>query len=157
MKHVACLLISLFLYACAGLYPQPYTGTYDVELVSVERPAEVKERYGKSDTISTVAGDAGITEYKYEDELFRTYWRVGKTSIHFRIENKTDHSIKVIWDEAVYISIDKSSERVMHLGVKYTERNNSQPPTIIPRKGNVSLYSFKLYHVLFNALPFLML
>jgi hypothetical protein len=48
------------------------------------------------------------------------------------VRNKTDHSIKVVWDEASFIDLDGHLSRVMHIGVKFVDRNASQPPTVIP-------------------------
>jgi hypothetical protein len=55
----------------------------------------------------------------------------------FTLQNKTDHSIKIIWDEAVYVDPNGSSGRVMHAGVKYIDRNNPQPPTVIVKNANI--------------------
>jgi hypothetical protein len=57
-------------------------------------------------------------------------WRC--RSIRLRLQNKTDQTIKVLWDEASFIDVDGALSRVMHIGVKYVDRNASQPPTVIP-------------------------
>jgi hypothetical protein len=53
------------------------------------------------------------------------------------LENKTDYSIQIIWDEAAFVDENGISHRIMHSGVKYTDRNNSEPPTVIVRKGRI--------------------
>ena len=35
---------------------------------------------------------------------------------------KTDHSIKIIWDEAVYVNENGSSGRVIHTGVRFIDK-----------------------------------
>ena len=109
---------------------------YNISLVEVERPADTKERYGKQ-TISQLEGSEGVVKYLFEDDLIKTIWLVTPYGISFDLHNKSDHSVKIIWDEAVYVDNSGRSMRVMHSGVKYAERNNPQLPTVIVRKGMV--------------------
>ncbi|RKY95098.1 MAG: hypothetical protein DRQ13_07520 [Ignavibacteriae bacterium] len=69
--------------------------------------------------------------------MINTAWLVTSSNMSFLMENKTDHSIKIIWDEAAFVDNDGVSHRIMHSGVKYTDRNTSQPPTVIVRKGKI--------------------
>jgi hypothetical protein len=140
------LLATLCLSSCWTPYQTTYStpaspdlsisGSYDIVLNEVERPENTKERYGES-TIITLE-EEGTTKYSYEDELIRIVWLPGSTKFSFLLENKSTHSIRIIWDEAVYVDKDGSSGRVMHSGVKYSERNNSQPPTVIVKNSNIT-------------------
>ncbi len=124
---VACLVLS-----CATLQPQrPH-----LALVEVERPKEAKQRYGEQ-TVATTQ-EEGVTKYVFEDDMVRTVWYFGSKDISLLLSNKTDHSIKIIWDEAAYVDHHGASHRCMHSGVKYTDRNNPQPPTVVPRKGMIT-------------------
>ena len=58
---------------------------------------------------------------------------VGTKEIDFEIYNKTDKSIKIIWDETSFIPYGEG-KKVMHKGVKYVDRNAAQVPTAIPSK-----------------------
>lgn len=58
-------------------------------------------------------------------------------AIHFSLTNKTSHSIKIIWDEVVYVDVNGSSYRAMYSGVKYIDRTNPQLPTIVFRNGSI--------------------
>jgi hypothetical protein len=51
--------------------------------------------------------------------------------------NKTEKPIKIIWDESAYISPANTSNRVFHAGIKITDRMQSNPPSLIPPKGNI--------------------
>ena len=131
MIHVGLLAATLVIGGCAAVRP-----SYDVVLDAVERPAEAQERWGKQ-IISTVT-EEGKQRYVFEDDMIRVLWFVGDEAFHFGLENKTDHSLKIIWDEAAYVGVDGASGRVMHSGVKYTERNNPQPPSVVVRRGRIS-------------------
>ncbi len=122
--------ICLFLMSC-----ETFDVDYDIGLSSVERPKDVQERYGDY-LITEQLEEAG--KYQYEDELINSYWVVANKDILFSIENKTDSTIKIIWDEAAFISQNGESSRIMHSGIKYIDRNNSQPASVIIRKGKFS-------------------
>jgi len=112
-----------------------YQGFYNVGLQEVERPENAKERYGESKIINFE--EEGKTKYSYEDELIKIVWLPLSTQFAFTLENKSDNSIKIIWDEAVYVDENGSSGRVMHSGVKYVDRSNPQPPTVVVKKAKV--------------------
>lgn len=128
------LVILLGLNSCVTLQPF-YYGTYDISMSEVERPAKAKERYGEQKITSTT--EEGNLKYYFEDDLVKIAWLATSSSLSFMMENKTDHSIKIIWDEAAFVDNKGISQRIMHSGVKYTDRNASQPPTIIVRKGRI--------------------
>lgn len=52
--------------------------------------------------------------------------------INVQIRNLSDKSIKVLWDDVSFIDIDNSVQKIMHQGVKYTNRGESMSPTSIP-------------------------
>lgn len=58
----------------------------------------------------------------------------------FSVKNKTSEPSKIIWDESAVVVPEGSSSRVIHDGVKYSEMENSQPPTTIPPGANLDEY-----------------
>lgn len=128
MKQVLWVSLLTVLTGCA----HPVV-TYQFGLTEVERPADAVERYGDSQ-ISLVT-EEGVNKQEFEDEFVRIVWAPASDRIAFRLHNKTDHSIRVIWDDAIYVGPEGESHRVMHSGVKYSERNNPQPPSIVARRG----------------------
>jgi hypothetical protein len=109
---------------------------YDIELSAVERPENAKAGYGEQKIVTLQEEDA--TKYGFEDDLIRIVWEATPEQLVFDLTNKTNHSIKIIWDKAVYIDENGDSKRVMHSGVTYTDRNNPQPPTTVARLATVS-------------------
>ncbi len=142
--RIYVLAIALFAFVASGCIP-PNEAFYDVGLTSVERPAEASAKYGEK--VITQTDIDGEEKYVFEDDMIKSTWFVSADRISFSLENKTSHSIKIVWDEAVYMSPTGSSMRVMHSGVKYTERNNEQPPTIVPRKGHITDVIIPVDHV----------
>jgi hypothetical protein len=134
MRIVRSVLVlgctTLVLGACAGRVArqQFYAAKYGVSLVDVSRSTTTKERYGATTTI--VPGDS--SRYAFEDGLIAAQIGVLHNGVRLNVRNKGDQSIKLIWDETSFIDIDGTLSRVMHIGVKYADRNASQPPTVIP-------------------------
>jgi len=124
-KILLVLLLSIVLIGCR------VSGVYVLHLSEVERPQSANERYGEQKIINFKEGD-GIS-YIYEDELIKIAWFPTSTQFGFILENKSEYSIKVIWDDAAYVSTRGSSGRIFHAGIKYNERNYPQPPTVIPK------------------------
>jgi len=102
----------------------------------VERPAQAKKRYG-GQRIDKIEQE-GVLKYFFEDNLVKIFWLATARGVSFVLENRTDHSIKIVWDEASYVDVEGVSHRVIHEGVKYADRNASQPPTVVVRKGSVT-------------------
>lgn len=129
-KIIYALILVVMMTSC-----MTYQGFYNVELQNVERPENAKERYSESKIVNFE--EEGKTKYSYEDDMIKIVWLPLSTQFGFTLQNKTDHSIKIIWDEAVYVDPNGSSGRVMHAGVKYIDRNNPQPPTVIVKNANI--------------------
>lgn len=131
-----------------------YRSVYDISLKEVERPAKAKERYGVQKIIKVEKSVEeenyfkdeekkyysyfGQEKYNFEDEMIKIAWIPTPHEFLFILTNKTDHSIKIVWDEASYVDISGESHRVMHSGVKYIDRDSAQPPSIVVRRGTFS-------------------
>lgn len=113
-----------------------YVASYSVGLSSVESPADAKQQFGETKVVSF--NEEGLTKFQYEDDFIDIIWFVDSKQFNFTLKNKTQYSMKICWDDISYVDIDGQSGRVMHAGVKYNERNNSQPSTTIPRGASIS-------------------
>ena len=105
--------------------------TYSVSLDKVELPSNSKERF--SETIQKENSDQGVTKYVFEDENIRIFWLVLDEQFSFTIYNKTNHALKINWDDVVYVNTDKSISKMIHSGVKYSKMNEGQVPTTLPK------------------------
>ena len=131
LKYIFVISIC-FILACA----MSSSLVYDVSLDQVERPEQAKIRYGDQKIIR-LSGE-GVEKYQFEDEMINIIWIVTSGGLSFELFNKTNYSIKIVWDEAAFVGVTGQSQRVMHSGVKYIDRNNPQPPSIVIRNGNLS-------------------
>jgi len=130
-NYLCIVFVVLLMFGCVS-----YRAIYDITLSEVERPSDAKERYGEPSIVSFE--EEGKTKYSFEDEMIKIIWIPTSVQFYFTLANKTSHSIKIEWDEAVYVNEDGMSQRVMHSGVKYIDRNSPQPPTTIVRNATIS-------------------
>lgn len=86
----------------------------------------------------------GITSYPllFKDDLIEIGFEcVGSgrqiDQIPFTLENKTSNPIRLIWDESAYIDPDKTSHKLLPLGIRYIERDKQIPVTIIPPNSKI--------------------
>lgn len=130
-KILLSVLSVLLLSSCFG--PRL---VYNVGLSNVEAPADAKKQYGETKIVTLE--EEGKSSYKYEDDYIEIYWFVGSSKFSFTLKNKSEYSIKIPWDDVTYINTKGSVSRVMHAGVKYIDRNNSQPASVIPKGASLS-------------------
>lgn len=128
---VACC--TLIVQSCGTMLQ---TSKYVVNLSAVESPENAKVQFGETKVVTFKEGD--VQKYRYEDDYIDIVWYVGYNDFHFSLTNKSDHTIKINWDDISYVNIKGNVGRVMHSGVKYIDRNNSQPATSIPKRASIT-------------------
>jgi len=131
--QLGAIVIFLALTGCASMMYQPYD--YQAALIEVQRPSDIADRYSEQITIEQ--SEEGEEQYMYSDSLISIAWIVGDEQLSFILENKTQHSMRVLWDEVTFVDITGNSSRVMHEGVRYVDRNASQPPSVVPSNGRL--------------------
>ena len=115
-----------------GILSAPFetdlAGKYVSLLSKVEKPSNPEIRYGE--TIKIPSEDA-TSKFCYKDNVIDIMIFADASDFTFVLQNISGSTIKIVWDEAVFVNFDGSTEKVMHKGTKYAERNESQPPTTI--------------------------
>jgi hypothetical protein len=105
------------------------SGKYYTYLTRVEKPENPSIKYGNT----TVIEDEGKTKFSYKDNYIDIIIFGTSTKFYFTLKNVSENTLKLVWDEAVYVDYNGSTSRVMHSGVKYSEREASQPASTIIR------------------------
>ena len=137
MKKVNLFLLAFtaFMLTSCGAFKN-YIASYSVGLSSVESPADAKQQFGETKVVTF--NEEGVSKYRYEDAYINLVWHVGLKQFNFTLNNKSGHSLKINWDDISFVDTEGQVGRVMHSGVKYTERNNSQPATTVPKGASIS-------------------
>lgn len=69
---------------------------------------------------------------KYDEE------HNSSNAFRFELKNKTDKTIKIIWDEAVYVDFYGQTSSIIHTGTKFSKMEESQVPSTIIRGASLS-------------------
>ena len=85
--------------------------------------------------ISETKNSMDYGELSFADSLIDISFTINKKEISFSLRNLSSNTLKINWDETLYIS-EGNTGKVMHGGIKYIDRNMFQPPSVIP-KGTV--------------------
>lgn len=131
----SCFIAGIFIMVALGCASQK-AASYNVSLNSVESPADAKVQFGETKVVSFL--DESVTKYTYEDDYIYITWFVDYRQFNFTLRNKSNHTIKINWDDISYVDYNGQTGRVMHSGVKYTDKNNSQPSSMIPKGASLS-------------------
>lgn len=119
-----------------------------ISLVKVEKPSETTDRYGDI-TIVDFKDDFG---FQFVDSIISIkvlpYYdkgiisdqsfiiesnKISPNCFAIEIKNKSLNTIKVIWDEAVFVGINSETSKVIHSGIKFSEKEKPQVPSTIIR------------------------
>lgn len=103
------------------------SGNYIAMLSNVEKPENPDIRYGETKKIN----DKNITKYSYTDSHIEIIIFASSNQFNFSLKNISNSSLKIIWNEAVYVDYGGRTSKIMHAGVKYSEKDGDQPATII--------------------------
>ncbi len=133
-SFLAMLISVLMLTSCGAL--RSYVADYSVGLTTVESPADAKQQFGETKVVTF--DEEGISKYRYEDDFIDIVWYVSSKQFNFTLKNKSGHTLKINWDDVSYVDTKGQVGRVMHAGVKYSERNSSQPSTTIPKGASIT-------------------
>ena len=104
------------------------SGKYVSILTKVEKPSNPAIRYGKT---TVIEDDKKVSKYSYVDNIIDIIILGTSQQFDFIIKNVSDNSIKVVWNEAVFVNFDGSTSKIMHVGTKYSQREADQPATTI--------------------------
>lgn len=103
------------------------SGFFIASLTKVEKPLNSEIRYGETKTIV----EQDLTKYSYVDNIIGILIYADEERFNFILKNNSNHSIKIIWDEAVFVDIDGHTSKVMHSGIKYSQKETEQSATTI--------------------------
>ena len=100
---------------------------FSAYLSQVEKPENSNIRYGETITVN----DSTVTKYRYKDNVIDLLIFAEDRNFTFDLKNIYNSTIKLVWDETAFIDYDGETSKVMHKGIKYSERDSSQPASVI--------------------------
>ncbi len=106
-----------------------YTVTYSCSLSAVELSIN-SQTLENNHNIEEKSSET-FPSYIYEDESFVFTWKVNLTRLSFNIENKTKETVKIDWNNVIFVDCYNLVNNVMPKGAKYINHDKSFSPTII--------------------------
>ena len=101
---IICVVVTITLSGCMSMYDMSNTlGT--------------KYKY----SFALVLDNDTVVPMKFVDNMIDALFTIGEEQINFELRNKTNQLLKIEWDQVLIIQAGES-KRVMHKGVKYTEK-----------------------------------
>lgn len=128
---------------------QIYAKEYSSGLKQVIKPENENIRYGKTETVS----DSGVTKYRYSDNIIDIFIFEDGEKFIFDLKNVSENSIKIIWDEAVFVDFDGKSSRIIHNGVKYSQKDEAQQASIIISGASIDEIAIPTANIEFVSMP----
>lgn len=86
---------------------------------------------------------------KFVDDKIEAKFDILSNAIGFDLKNKTNESMKVIWDE-VAIVLNGKAEKVTHVGVKYIDKASSQPNSSIPSGASLNDQAIPIKNIYYS-------
>lgn len=119
--------------AATDCFAEDISGKYISTLIKVEKPADESVRYGET----KVEEVEGITKYRYIDDFIDILIFGNSEQFSFFLKNVSQNSLKLVWNEAVFVDFNGTTSKVMHVGTKYSEKDGEQPSTTIIKGANI--------------------
>lgn len=121
-------------------------GHFFATLESVEKPSDPSIRYGESKTIT----EDGVTKYSYTDNVINIIIVSGSSQFDFVLKNVSDNTIKLVWNESVFVDVNGSTSKIMHSGIKYSQKEGDQPVSTIIRGASLEDLAIPTEKVYYN-------
>jgi hypothetical protein len=116
---------------------------YNIRM-DVESPVNSKEPYSEIKVVECGKGidNGNGQQFNYEDKIVKFAWIINEKSYSFLLINKTQYTIKMNWDDIVYVNMDSLSERMIHKDIPYPSviSNTPQVSSSVPRGAKYSDY-----------------
>ena len=135
---ISLAIVSGLLVGCssAKYSSYSYTVTQGFALNSIEKDSE--SFIPISDNTCFVDGLRFITSFD------------GICSI-LQIKNESGNSVKVLWDDGALIDQDNVAHRIIHAGIKITDKEKAQVPSVIPDDSSIEDTIYASDYLKWNA------
>lgn len=95
---------------------------YELSLLSAERKATLTFAM-----VKPVESAGGV----FADEFVEVRVTV-EARVQLSLHNKTEHPIRIDWNEVMFVEPNGTAVKVLHEGVRLADKNNAGPPTTVP-------------------------
>ena len=119
--------------ASTDCFAEDISGKYISTLIKVEKPADESVRYGET----KVEEIEGIIKYRYIDDFIDILIFGSSKQFSFLLKNISPNTLKLVWNEAVFVDFSGTTSKVMHVGTKYSQKDSEQPASTIIKGAHI--------------------
>lgn len=117
--------------SCAVFRAHYFMSMSSVEM-NGEQQGEILDMTEISADLKARADKNNLSMYAYEDNYIRAGWLVSETELYLILQNLTDATMTIEWNDAIYVSTSGNVSRLMVSGTRYIDRNSNMPSVRIP-------------------------
>lgn len=130
MKNFLFIILFSFLLTSCSTWKRFY---YDISMDSTEVNNKKMELNSKSQRLPYNVDEEDETGFLFEDDDIKITWKPNYDDFKFVLFNKTNSSIKLIWDECSFIDVDNKAFKVINKQTKLINEEKTIVNTIIPK------------------------
>jgi len=119
--------------AATDCFTEDISGKYISNLIKVEKPEDESIRYGET----TVVEIEDVTKYRYIDNFIDILIFGSDKQFSFLLNNISQNTLKLIWNEAVFVDFSGTASKVMHIGTKYSQKNEEQSASTVIKAAHI--------------------
>lgn len=135
--------------ASSNCFNEDKSGRYHTYLSKVEKPTNPEIKFGETTIVDSDKAD-DITKFSYIDNFINIIIYGDGKQFYFTLKNASETTQKVIWDEAVFVDYNGTSSKIMHNGIKYSQKENSQPASTIIRGASIDELACPIANVYYS-------
>jgi hypothetical protein len=76
-------------------------------------------------------------ELRFRDKNISVAFVVGEQGFEMQFENLSPYDVKILWDRTEYTDVSRKTQRLMHSGVRFPDRNNPIPDQFVLSRSSV--------------------
>ncbi len=127
------VLVTVFSLSTSNVMAERARGYYTLDLISVDSDTQ-----SFNENISMQLLPNGLPYAVCELDKIVIRWDLHLTHLYLNVENNTNSSIKVHWDESAFINTNNETLRIIHKGTKFSNKEKEQVPSIIIKGSKLS-------------------
>jgi tetratricopeptide (TPR) repeat protein len=85
----------------------------------------------------SIQSNSGNNPLSFTNKDVKIDFEISNTSINFKLENLTEKPLKILWDNTSIVLFGEAF-KVIHKGIKYSEKASHQPATLIPPRAAIN-------------------
>lgn len=141
MRLFYSVIFAITILSMTSCYPK--RAFYTVELQTVESPTNAKQQFGQTKVVnfSNVGGNKNV----FEDEFINILWDVKASKFNFVLTNRSNHPIKIDWDNISYVDYQGYAGEVNQQTTSVVPQGAKGADILLPKK-NIRLVEWKYGH-----------